>query len=438
MKIVLPELLSRARVWVALSGGLDSTVLLHLLHDAGVANLRAVHVHHGLQAAADGWVRELRVSCRALAVPLSVRRVQVDARHDGGPEAAAREARYAALAGVMKAGDLLVTAHHRNDQAETVLLRALRGTGIAGLAAMPPLAPFGPGRLWRPLLAHARSELHREALRRGLRWIDDPHNADHRYARSYLRAEVMPKLARHWPQATASLSRLADRAGEAEALMRALAELDLAALRQHDGWSVSGLLGLDEPRRRNALYHAWLAQGWPAPAQLRLQRVEREILRARADAQPLLKHEAGEVRRFRDTLYLLPFLPPPPREVLRWPARRRAFSLPAGYGRLLLSRAPTAALTVRFARAGERLRPAGDGHTRSLKYLCQSAGLPPWLRVRTPLLYDGDELLAIGGFWRSANAVARGLDLQWESPFIGTGAGAGCTAEIRGSGNRPL
>src|SRR3546814_5250315 len=139
MKLELPPLAPRARVWVALSGGLDSTVLLHLLHEAGVPNLRAVHVHHGLQAAANGWVREVRRGCRALKVPLTVCRVQVDPRHAGGPEAAAREARYAAFKGLLRGGDLLVTAHHRDDQAETVLLRALRGTGIGGLAAMPAL-----------------------------------------------------------------------------------------------------------------------------------------------------------------------------------------------------------------------------------------------------------------------------------------------------------
>ncbi|HEY9544492.1 MAG TPA: tRNA lysidine(34) synthetase TilS [Solimonas sp.] len=422
MKLELPPLAPRARVWVALSGGLDSTVLLHLLHEAGVPNLRAVHVHHGLQAAANGWVREVRRGCRALKVPLTVCRVQVDPRHAGGPEAAAREARYAAFKGLLRGGDLLVTAHHRDDQAETVLLRALRGTGIGGLAAMPALTAFGAGQLWRPLLAHSRAELHAAGEQRGLHWIDDPHNVDPRYARSYLRSEVMPRLATHWPQATISLARLAHRAADAEVLASALADIDLRALRQGQGWSIAGLLALDPVRRRNALHHAWTAQGWPAPSEARLLRLDREILGARGDAQPLLRHETGEVRRFRDRLYLLPHLPRVPEGEWCWPTRRRAFDLPDGLGRLKLDAVPTAALRVSFARGGERLKPAGQVHTRSLKQLCQTAGIPPWVRVRMPLISAGDELVAIAGYWRSAKAVALGLDPEWQTTLAGAGA----------------
>nr|WP_240954442.1 tRNA lysidine(34) synthetase TilS [Solimonas marina] len=432
--MTLPDAARRARVWVAFSGGLDSTLLLHLLREAGVGELRAVHVHHGLQAAADRWAREARRVCRDLGVPLTVRRVTVDADHDGGPEAAARAARYAVFEALLKPGDWLATAHHQDDQAETVLLRALRGSGIAGLAAMAPTAPLGRGTLWRPLLDQPRRALRAEAERRGLSWIDDPHNVDARYARSYLRTEIMPRLQRHWPQAGQSLARLAARADDTQALLRALAEIDLQALQRGAGLSVSGLLALEARRRRNALYYAWLAMGWPAPAEARLQRVEREMLGAREDATPLLRHESGELRRYRDVLFLMPFLPEPPTAALRWPARRRSLALPAGLGTLRLARASATDLTVRFARGGERLKPAGEAHTRTLKHLGQRAGLPPWLRTRLPLVYDGGELLAVAGFWRSVNAVALGLDLQWESALLD----AFCTGSGNASGNQPL
>lgn len=419
MKLDLPPLAPRARIWLALSGGLDSTLLLHLLREAAVPGLRAVHVHHGLQVAADHWLRAIRRQCRALKIPLTVCRVQVTAAHLRGPEAAAREARYQALQALLQPDDLLVTAHHRDDQAETVLLRALRGTGIGGLAAMRTLSPIGVARLWRPLLGSPRAELRAEAERRRLRWIEDPHNADPRYARSYLRQDIMPRLARHWPQAGASLARLAQRAADADALAAALAALDLQALRAGAGWSVSGLLALDPVRRCNALHHAWTAQGWAPPAEAALRRLDTELLGARADAQPLLRHHQGELRRFRDTLYLMDVLPLPPTRALRWPARRRTLQLPDGLGRLRLARVPPPDLQLRFARGGERLKPAGAAHTRSLKQLCQDAAIAPWVRVRMPLLFVGDTLLAIAGYWCSAEALALGLDPQWETSLPG-------------------
>lgn len=428
-QLELPPLSPRARVWVAYSGGLDSTVLLHLLHAQGVQNLRAIHIHHGLQTAADGWARQARARCRALGVPLTVRRVAVNQAGGEGPEAAARAARYAAFAEILRPGDLLATAHHRDDQAETVLLRALRGSGIHGLAAMPVLAPLGAAQLWRPLLALSRRQLRDYAQAQDLRWIDDPHNADPRYARSWLRAELMPRLAPHWPQAADSLARLAGRAAEAAGLLDELAQQDLQPLRHGDALSVAGLLALSPARRRNALYHAWCAR-WPAPSQAQLQALEREVLTARDDAQPCLRHEHGELRRFRDHLYLLPALPPrPPAGWQRdWPLRRRVVELPDGLGRLQAARAPSLPLRLRFARGGERLRPAGDAHTRGLKALCQVRGLPVWVRERMPLVYaidgENEELIAIAGYWRNARAAAWGLDLRWQTTLPGA-AGAG-------------
>lgn len=419
MKLPLPELAPRARVWVAFSGGLDSTVLLHCLRAQQVQNLRAVHIHHGLQAVADDWVRHARRVCRELGVPLTVRRVRVQAAGEG-PEAAARAARHAAFAALLKKDDVLVTAHHRDDQAETVLLRALRGSGIAGLAAMAPLAPYATGRIWRPLLEVPRAELQAYAGKHGLRWIDDPHNTDSRYARSYLRREIMPRLAVHWPQAAGSLARLAQRAAESAELLAELASVDLEVVRDGDGVSVSALLRLSAARRRNVLYHAWIARGWPPPSEERLQRIEREVLSAKADAQPLLRHEHGELRRYRDRLYWLDGLPPLPSHAVRpWPARRRTVQLGEGLGRLRLGAAPLPGLNLRWATGGERLKPAGDAHTRSLKQLCQTRGLPPWVRQRMPLLYENDELIAVAGYWRSARAEALGLDPQWETSLPG-------------------
>lgn len=423
----LPPLAAHARVWVAVSGGLDSMALLHRLSRLQVPGLRAVHVHHGLQPVADEWVRRVRRQCRALGVPLSLRRVEVMVRGEG-PEAAARLARQAAFAALMRPDDVLVTAHQHDDQAETVLLRALRGTGIEGLAAMPGLAPYGPGRIWRPLLKTPRTAIEAYAQRAGLQWVEDPHNRDPRFARSYLRHAIRPLLQRHWPQAEASLVRLAQHAQDATALLLDLAREDAAALGvspQVGTWltlPLAPLLGLSAARRRNLLRALWSRQQWRAPSAEWLQRLEDEVLRARADAQPCLPFAEGEARRYRDRLFLMPALPPSPEpaHALSWRPRVSFVVLPAGCGAVRSPMAPPRPLTLRFAEGGERLKPAGARHHRTLKQLCQQAGIPVWVRERLPLIYDGERLISIAGRWNASElAELKGFAPIWDCALPG-------------------
>ena len=431
----LPRLPRGACLWLAYSGGLDSTALLHLLTTRKTARLTAVHVHHGLQDAAEDWARQCRAQCRRLGVAFKLLHVKVDARDPAGPEAAARVARYAALAQQMRPGDLLITAHHRDDQAETVLLRLLRGTGINGLAAMQPLADFASGQLWRPLLELPRAQLLEYARAQGLQWMEDPHNADPRYARSWLRAQVMPLLRQRWPQADESLARAAQHAAQAQELLDERAAEDLRRLSAWAGqrlarpkkgtvvWaerseahaestlSVAGLLKLATARRFNVLRY-WLSlNGFQAPSSSMLERLDQEVLRARADANPLLNAGAYEFRRYRDSLYVLAPLRPEPQNVLNWDGTGELV-LPPGCGVLASGARRRRAFTVRFARGGERLKPAGDSHTRTLKYLFQQAGVPPWLRTRVPLIYQDDELLSAAGLW-TVEMKSPGLRIHW-------------------------
>lgn len=383
-----PELKRGATYWVALSGGLDSTVLLHRLKHDGVKPLRAIHVHHGLQKKADAWVAHCRRLCKSLKVPLTVERVTIPARSAVGPEGAAREARYTALRKNMRRGDCLVTAHHRDDQAETVLLRLLRGTGVQGLAAMRPLTEFLPGQHWRPLLDTPRAELLAYAQQEGLKWIEDPHNCDDRYARSWLRKNLMPELRQRFPSAQASLARAATHAAEAVELLDALAEQDSTAVTQQQTLSVSGLLALT-PARRNNLLRYWIRQcGHAMPPAETLLRIETEVLRPPADAEPILSWGDCELRRYRDQVHLLP---------RQRPAVLPKLKLPPG-------------VSLRLAKGGERLKPAGSAHTRSLKNLFQEAGIPPWVRQRTPLIYENDQPIAVLGLFHTARSLELGLD----------------------------
>ncbi|MGD8589685.1 MAG: tRNA lysidine(34) synthetase TilS [Chromatiales bacterium] len=434
---ILSELPRTARYHLAFSGGLDSSVLLHLLVQMGDrldARLQAVHVQHGLQEAADSWAEHCARVCRGYRIPLRQLRLGLRPRAGESLEALARERRYAALAGVMAPGELLLTAQHRDDQAETLLLQLLRGSGPAGLAAMPALCRFGPGWLARPLLDVTRAELQDYAEREGLCWIEDPSNSDLRFDRNYLRHEIMPLLLQRWPAATSTLARSARLSAELHLLADELAAEDLK--RACGPWpgtlSVKALLAFPSPRRRSLLRHWVSSRGGMMPGSRHLQRIEQECLQARQDAQPLVQWKDLEVRRYRDGLFLLQSSPV--RDftgVIHW-RDRHPLRLPSGLGFLRLERAKrgiSAAIwdrgrvEVRFRQGGEHCIPAGRVHHRPLKKLFQEWSVPPWQRDRIPLVYLDGQLAAIPGYlWCEPFGAAPGepaLRIHWETADSG-------------------
>lgn len=420
--------LPAAPVWIGFSGGMDSSTLLACAARSALARergLRAVHVHHGLHPDADLWAEQAQSLCQSLSVPCEVHRVQVDARGQG-LEAAAREARHAVFAQVLGPDATLLLAHHREDQAETLLLRMLRGTSVDGLGAMRALRGCGRGWMARPWLAQARQQLQLAAETLGLRWIEDPANQDLRHDRSFLRQRVWPLLDGRFPALAERLTRLAGHAasvsdeleGSAEAVLQRHANLRARRLR------ISPLLDLGE-----ALFGATLRRfarqlTVAPPGFHELQRLRQEVLLAQIDATPIMRWQGHEFRRFREHLYLLPqsgTLPAPAVE-LEWPVGASRLELPVGLGSLYLlnaqdqaASAPTA-LQVRWRRGGERLRPAGKPHRRDLRLLFQELGIPPWQRERVPLLFEGKELLAAVGLVESARLAELwpGLQVVWE------------------------
>lgn len=423
-RLVLPPDHSDAPVLIAFSGGADSTALLHLAATSGLRALSAIHVHHGLQAVADDWAAHCQRLCDRLGVPLRIARVQIDPADPAGPEAAARAGRYAAFSEALPAGGLLLTAHHRGDQAETVLLRLLRGSGVEGLGAIRPLIPFTQGWLWRPLLDYPGETLREYARAQGLDWIEDPHNRDPRYARSWLRGELLPRLRERWPDAEAPLAATARRCDEAAGLLQEMAAEMLPPLRRPDGGlSIPGLQALTSSRRRLVLRH-WIEQiGLPTPYDHTLRGLDAEVLGARPDAEPCLRWPGGEFRRYRQALYATAPLPPVPADFdVAWDGLT-PLTLPPGCG-LLLPGAPISA-RVRLPRGGERLRPEGAAHHRGLRALAQHEGLPPWIRERLALIEVDGRLLSVAGRWTTDRAqlgAARqcwpdadppGLPLSW-------------------------
>ena len=446
-----------SRLCVALSGGPDSVALLAALAAArqGRASsarlpLRALHVNHRLQPQADRWARECRKLGRVLGVPVSVREVVVTAGRGRSLEAAAREARRGAFVTALQPGEALLTAHHLDDQLETVLLMLLRGSGVHGLAAMPAAQPFGKGWLLRPLLEEPRSALAAFVARRGLASVLDASNADERFDRNYLRHRVTPLLETRWSGASRAVARSARLLGEARGLLEELAQADLARIdpvrldpAPPEGASsprslgLQGLASLNAARQRNVL-RSWLReQGALLPDEVHLERIRVELPAARRDSQPFVRWKGGEVRRFRARLYFFPPMaasaadsrPVLPGEWL-W-ARGRPFELGSGRGSLRLlvdPRGPIARDTLpprlwvraRVPGATVTLHPGGPTH--AVKELLRVRGILPWERDRLPVVCDGAQIVSVGGLFVTAPYQATGpgrggrLRLEWVDP----------------------
>lgn len=405
-------------VWVALSGGLDSSLLLLLATEANrryPRSLRALHVNHGLQAAAESFERHCRGLCAQLSVPLSVEQVEVDCQAGSGLEGAAREARYAAFARHVAEGDTLWLAQHRDDQAETFLLAALRGSGIRGLAGMPAVRLWQGRRLARPLLGVTRSELEAEAVQRELTWCEDPSNRDISLDRNRLRQTVMPRLQERWPQAAAALSRSAQLAGEADTLLGELAELDLVRLGGEPARLPQPLLaGLSSPRQRLLIRYCCEKLAMPLPPARRLATLLEQLAGSQRDAEVYVGWPGGEARLWRGTLYLLPPQAPLADD---WQVTWDGCTLlatPLGWlsGELVTEHGEHLPLLLTSRQGGERLRQPRRG-SRDLKRLLQEAGVPSWERQRLLVVWHGAEVVAVlDGQGHSAVPCAPGWQVK--------------------------
>lgn len=412
---------------VAFSGGIDSTVLLHGLASARTKHsppVVAVHVDHGVQKDSGEWASHCHQLAAALDVEYACLSATVAADSRQGPEAAARDARYAAFRDYVQDGDCLLTAHHEEDQAETLLLNLLRGSGLAGLAGIAEQQSFSRGRLLRPLLGFSSRSIAGYANRHNLGWIEDPSNTDTRYDRNYLRHQIFPLLLSRWPAAAARIRASAELAGEAGQLLQELADLDLRRHPGKDRLSLSLLSELSPARQRNLLRHAISVCSLPPAPASRLFQAVNELIPARADAQPLVTWPGAELRRYRDGLFILP---QHAEKVVASGSlhltKDRIVELGSGMGSLQLIGHPGigidpklagAQLLIRFRRGGEEIRPVGHDCTRKLKTLLQDEGVLPWMRDRLPLLYCREKLVAVADLWIAADCVAQsGFVVRW-------------------------
>ncbi|MFL9690750.1 tRNA lysidine(34) synthetase TilS [Aeromonas veronii] len=415
---------------VAFSGGLDSTLLLVLAAQYAREHslpLRALHVHHGLSPHADEWVAHCEAVCQQLAVELLVERVTLARGNGESLEAQARTARYQQLMEHMTEGEWLLTAHHQDDQLETLLLALKRGAGLRGLAGILPSQPFAGGLLLRPLLDMSRAELAEASASLPFGWVEDESNLDVSYDRNFLRQTLIPQLKARWPAMAQTAARSMALCAEQEALLEELAESDWQLAGEGEALHIGPLHALS-PTRRNNLLRYWIRrQGGEMPSREQLARLWQEVALARGDANPQLNWGRQSCRRFQERLYLVSPDLQPCHQVLPLTVGE-PLTLPDGLGELVvrwkdtgegLLRAPRQdePLSVHFQVApGIPLKPVGRSGSRRMKKLLQEYGVPSWQRGRIPILYYGEQVAAVVGLFVCDGFMAQstGLVCHWQ------------------------
>lgn len=408
---------STAVWWVGFSGGLDSTVLLHALAQLHLpVSLKALHINHQISPNADTWQNQCEQFCCSLGVSFHAEKVQV--KNAGkGIEDAAREARYQVFSHHVQLGDYLLTAHHSNDQAETLLLRLMRGTGPRGLAAIARERNLaGGGKLIRPLLHFSRADLEAYARAQQLLWIEDESNQDDCYDRNFLRNRIMPLLHSRWPAFVRKWQQTADLCAQQEHLLEEFAQQDLVhanprAERVGQSIDLVWLKSLSFARRQHLLRYWLRSLGCELPEGAHWRQLESQLFYARDDASVKITWGQNALQPYQDRLFLLPAALPAMALQLREPSANKVANA-------LYLRADLPDLHIRYRSGGERCRPSGRAHSQTLKKLLQEYQLEPWLRDLVPLVYSGDNLVAVGNLWicegYAANSDEPGIEVVWQ------------------------
>ena len=410
---------------LAYSGGLDSHVLLHLLAKHSL-NLQAIYVNHGVNPESAQWAEH----CASICNELNVNFIQRDIKPIEqllNLEEQLREHRYHLFENHLETNAILLTAHHQNDQAETILLQLCRGAGLPGLSAMPRIKLFGQGFHARPLLDFTREDLLRYANHHQLNWIEDGSNFNSQFTRNFLRNEIMPVLMKRWPTVTKTLARTAEHCADAENFIATTAE---PLLKNLEGTvsgtlSVKKLLLLDETTQRHALRAFIYQKKFLLPSKLKMQQILQTVLLAQKDKTPHVKWGNAEIRRYRDNLFLMtPLAKHDPHQIIEWQLSEPLTLPNIGILRALPVqgsglRCDIKNVTVQFRKGGETIRLPGREHHHELKKLFQLWGVPPWLRDRVPLVYVDGVLAGIVGFQMDEEFIAKNDEPGWDMLFYG-------------------
>ncbi len=411
------DLQSDASLAIAYSGGCDSTVLLYALAQLRrqfPLKLTALHFNHGLQPAADQWQADCLGYCRQLNIPFKSVQAKLSKQAGSSLEASARSARYDWFESVLATEDILLTAHHADDQAETVLLRLMRASGVEGLSGIPVRRSVGSAndspQVMRPLLDFKRSALEQYAVRHELPWIEDNSNLDSVFDRNFLRHEVMPLLHQRWPAVVDSLNRSARHAAASARLLAQLAQDDIKACKSSvqpslfclsQPLNLDSLLKLDRDRVTNLLRHWMRGHGLQVIPQKRLETWFDQVFNNVDCENSVIQWPGAELRCFRRAVYLCTPVPTQRHQDVHWTGH--AMGIPDCALTVSVQQqigwaidpdvAASGCLWWRWRRGGERCRLPGREHSSSLKKLFQEGQVPPWQRDACPYLTDGERVV---------------------------------------------
>jgi len=436
--------------FVAFSGGLDSSLLLELAHrylsEFRQSTVTAIHVHHGLSKHADQWLSHCEFVCRRLGIQLVAKRVALSCNKKGLEEAA-RTARYAVFEQVLPEDAILLQGHHQNDQAETVLLRLMRGAGVAGVAGIPFTRTLNSALIHRPFLGVLKVDLLQLAQSLGLVWVEDDSNESRDFDRNFIRHEIMPLLESRWKGAVSRLYMTANYCRESSELEDELAKIDLKTVLHADfesALSIAALSRLSKSRQINTVRYWMRTREMGFPGEKKFRRIWSEVFSARDDAAPVVEWSLGSVRRYRGGLFLVS---KDEQEALFQFNSEQVIPLDdfgfnrvlAGFPYSVIVTDPAAdvklvsslcirmpeddeRVTLRFRQGGEAFKPVGKVHHRPLKKWLHDCLIPPWLRDSVPLLYYNECLVAVGDCLVADGAQKAlggcNLSIEWKMSYM--------------------
>ena len=426
---ILSEFLEKqpvsGKIFIAFSGGLDSMCLLHAANKI-LGHLIAVHVNHQLQPEANDWEAFCEHQAQYYQIDFHALKIEIQ-NPESNLEAQAREKRYQEIAKLMQSEDVLLTAHHLDDQAETVLLQLMRGSGVDGLSGMQSVANFQTAKLYRPFLAVSRDELEDYAHSNNLKWVEDPSNLDNKYSRNFVRNQVIPLLTDRWPAATKMLARSAVNLSEANELVKHQTLVDLSVCEGSHKHSIEieKLLTFSQARQNFLLREWFILNNYQPPEREQLSKIFSEVIEARDDAMPALKTMQWKVNRFNGFLFLLPAILPEIKDKIIVGSDQLKFQeieLPYPVGRLEIKLTDNFSvmqkrISIKFRSEGDRFKLHGRNGTKKLKKLYQEWQIPPWMRNYVPLIYIEEECVAIADYALCESGYSNAvLKITWQPP----------------------